>query len=668
METALKLLATTARAAVDAPASEADLRPLAALLARATTSILDAYDVRREPVTALQDATTACDEAIAELERVKLKDQGLEGVSEWVRAARGWLAVPEQVFARTRAVPPPAREIVASKDTPTLHRIDRRSIGPVWQVAAPLPAAVNVVPLSEELAKLPSKERLATLKERAKTMREEAAQRRDQRERDREARREARRAEEATAPRPGYTKGKHAPLTLEHFHRNKARELFEDVAAMGMQRTPLLGDYWRGSVVFDQRMLRNIDAIAAFGDLALQSLEPLVIGAPAKDPSRAFAIAMALGSFEGRDALASIDRVVRFLGPADPEVSKNLAMGLKLAPHPDLATMLRQWLGDTDEGLRAIAIDVLGHRGLATPEELTKACRDESEIVAARAFVPAALAQVPEIGVLIEERKEAKDPDLVDALAWATALGGVAYASDRLRKRIAEPEGERVLLPIALAGEKDDAAELLSRFERAPTRALAIALGYAGLPASLDPLVDALDREIAPETKQDIAFSLQRITGAELYDDVDVAADVRDVEEPANPPLPDDAPPLRRMSVDRRDRPGEGAADRVKLPTMRAEAWRAFLAEDSVKWQGDRRLRRGKPYTPALSLEELDSYQITPPERRILYREIIIKTGRHIPFDPVDFVAVQEEALKKLAPIVQTASSVPGAWGRALRK
>lgn len=668
METGLSLLEAACRAAVEAPSSEADLRPLASALERGIVALLDAYDVRRDPVAAVRDAMQACDEAAAEIERAKAVDEGLEGIGPWLVAARDWLLVAEDAFARTRHVAAPPREIAISRDVPALQRISRSTIAPIVRVAEPRQASPEVVPLASELAKLPVTERIAALKQRAKSLRDDAAKRRDERHRSREEQREARRKADEHAPHPGFAKGRHERATDESFVVGKARELFEDVAAMSQQRTPLVGDYWRAATVFDERMLRDIDAVASLGGVALSSLERLVVDAPAKDPARAFAIGMVLGCFEGRDALAAVERAVRFLGLGDLEVRANITAALKLAPHPELGTMMRRWLSDTEPGLRAIAIDVLAHRGLASPDELAARCRDDAEEVAAKAYVPAALTKVSELGVLLDERPTPKNAELATAIVWATVLGGVQYAVDRARKRMDAGATDAALLPIALAGERADVEELLLRFRRAPSRALASALGYGGLPSSLPVLVDALDAESAPELKQEVAFALQRITGAELYDQVEIPAEAIEVPDTEAPRLPDDAPPLRRLAGDRRDRPGDGSADRLSMPTMDPAAWRAFLAADATRWEGDRRLRRGQPYTPALSLSEIDTYQITGPERRILFYEIVIKTGAQVPFDPIDFVNVQEEALRALAPIVEKASSVPGAWGRALRR
>lgn len=667
METALKLLHAVGRVAVDAPATEHDLAPLARAVERAISAVLDAYDVRRDPVEAIRDGIQACDEIESLLAAAARVDAGLADTVAWPRAARDWLRVPEQRFAALRLVAPPPREIVASRDEPTLQRLARATLPPRFDVAKPLAPKIVEKTLADDLAKLPPKDRIKALKEGAKKLREEAALRRDERERKREEARQAAKARDAEEPPPGYLKGRHVARTPQAFVRDKARELFEDVCAMGLQRTPQLGDYWRGSSVFDQRMLRDVDAIASLGGEGLAAVEPLVVDAPAKDPSRAFAIAMVLGCFEGRDALAAVERAIRFLGPTQAEVRGFAAAALKIAPHPEIGTVARRWLEDEDAGMRALGIEVLAHRGLATADELSRACRDAAEDVAASAFLGAALADVPELGALIEERAESKHGPLLTALGWATVLGSVSYPIDRLKKRLGGEDAASVLLPFALAADETDAPTLVEAFVGQPTRSLANALGYLGSPRSLPLLVDILEREAGPELHREVAFALQRITGAELYEDVGLAPEHVDVELPEAPPVPGDAPKLTRMTSDRRDKPSAGSPDRIKLPTIDPAVWRAYLETERVRFEGDRRMRRGQPYTPAASFVELDTYQITPAERRILYREIVVKTGKVVPFDPVDFVAVQERALSKLAAVAEKGSAVPGSWGKAAR-
>jgi hypothetical protein len=76
------------------------------------------------------------------------------------------------------------------------------------------------------------------------------------------------------------------------------------------------------------------------------------------------------------------------------------------------------------------------------------------------------------------------------------------------------------------------------------------------------------------------------------------------------------------------------------------------------------RYRRGHPYTPLVSWSELDTARVTPVERRYLHRELILRTGAVVRFDPHDLVRVQEEAMRAWQAQASRASSTPGRWIR----
>jgi hypothetical protein len=68
-----------------------------------------------------------------------------------------------------------------------------------------------------------------------------------------------------------------------------------------------------------------------------------------------------------------------------------------------------------------------------------------------------------------------------------------------------------------------------------------------------------------------------------------------------------------------------------------------------------------------VSLSELDAGPCTPAERRLLQRELVVRTGSFVRFDPHDLVVVQEEALRAWQPIARRASATPGRWTRPYR-
>jgi hypothetical protein len=434
-------------------------------------------------------------------------------------------------------------------------------------------------------------------------------------------------------------------------------------------RAPQLGEDWRAAGTIDGRMLAAVDAIVGLGPIALASLERFVVDAPAKDPTRGFAVALIGGSLEGRDGLAVLERSIAFLGMSEPANARAAGDGLALAPSPDVPVLLRRWLDDDDPAYRAVGISVLYRRGEATIEEIGRALADDAPEVIAAALVPAAMARVAELPRRAEELLVGHtSADLVAALAWAFVLGEVPFAISRLSEWLGTPREEQALLPIALAGERDDVVKLVAEAEKKPTNARVQALGFGGAASSVPLLVRLLRDAKDDELKLAVAFALQRLTDAPLFDDTTIAPDKIDVPEPDEPddPAPGGETTARRVS-DARDLPADGSPDRAILPSVNAERWQAWLAEREP-YPEQLRLRRGKAYTPATSLLELADYAVTPFERTVLHRELVLRTGDGLAFDARGFVRVQQSQLDAWAEPAKRGSSQPGSWGRVRRR
>jgi len=666
MEVALRTLHAVGSALLTLPVTIVDLRPAARAIEAAITGTLDAYDARRDPLAAIRDAITAIDEAGPAIAAASAVTEGVDPLKTWLDRARGWLAVAEAAFLRTPTWAAPPRDFVASVDAPTLFRIRRPCLSPHFDVPPPLEPP-KATPAKLELEGLSLDEKLAAVREHAARARATAVDRREARDAAKREREEAKKRAAAETT-PGFVGGKHVALSDDSLVARRARELFEEIVIGGLHRTPLLGDEWRTMDVVDKRVWRAVDAIAAHGPRALTEIERLVVDAPAKDPARGFAVTLLAGSFEGRDMLAVVERAYRFLGTANPEVSSHVASALKLSEHPDLPVLLRTWLEDGDANVHALAIDVLAHRGLATEEELAAALRSNSRDVVAAAMPWAALGRNPELRAALDGHRETDHDRLARAIAWAMVVSGATDATSRLEAMLETDKEAYALLPLALAGEAEHAARLVALASAKPTVDRVHALGFAGPKEAIPTLIALLDdREASGAMKLAAAFALQRITGAETYDDVELPPEKMDAETPADPPgLPGRTPLRKKLSP--RDQPSDGSPDRMKLPPPRPQPWQSYFEREGHRYRGASRFRRGKPYTPAMTLLELDGYRITPDERRLCFYELVIKTGQVVPFDPLDYVAKQSISLDAWAPIAQRASSQPGAWGRAQRR
>jgi hypothetical protein len=462
-----------------------------------------------------------------------------------------------------------------------------------------------------------------------------------------------------------------AAISDEAFVRERARECFEEVTMAGMQRMPLPGDAWRTSRTIEQRLLAATDLVAGLGSVAVAHVAELYRDSPIKDPSRAFAVAMILGCMAGRDALGAAEQVV--LGSdADAALLAALGDALAVVPHPDLPLALASASRHPSVGVRAMAWDVIARRGLRGVDELAAAAHDQPAVTAVL-LEPLAVLGFRDLPAWLDALRASPDPLLRAAVTVATAVGGVPYASSHLAQAAALPwEGDPLDHPAvlwALAGDEQDAAALLERAVATPAPHWCTALGWAGAASAVPKLIELLAHDDAAIAAA-AGGALQRITGAGLVELVPVSDDEIHVPEPRDPPVGERPPPPRlvRAVSDARDLPPEPSPEMVERPTTDAAAWQGWWARSAGAFDARGRYRHGRPYTPALSLHELDVGVAAVAERRALQRELVIRTGVVVRFDPRDFVRVQELALEAWAPEARRVSGVAGKWQRPPRR
>ena len=646
-----------------------DLGPAARAMEAAFTGIYDALDARAERLSSVRTAIAEIDRASAAIDPAIGREPIFERVREALDRSRGHLARAEERYARLPELPlPEAPELHASTDVPRLHVIARRSLSPTITVPR-APPAPPPPPFARPAEPKTFTELRATIDAMKTSAREQA---------------ETRKLAAASKPRPalpapepevrpippGFSGPIGVAIDDAAFHRDRARDCFEEVAMVGLQRAPLLGDPWRGSLLLERRMLASIDVIAAIGQTAIEAVPRLVADAPVKDPSRAFGVAMIMGCISGRDALAAAERAL-LGGDRDAAFIDEIGAAWKLVPHDLLPLALRSLLGESDPAIRALAIDVLGYRGLATPAELD-ACSADVPAVAARSILHHALTPTPALAGLLQERSVSDDAALREAVWTAMALTDHPHFELTLTHALEGPDAGKAALLLALAGDDQDARRVVDLALSTPTRELIFAAGWAGDPRAVGPLIDLLDHHQEAEIKHALAFALDRITGAEMWEEAEVEAEEIMVDEPPDPDVGEPrVPRLARTLGDARDKPIEPATETVDLPTLDPKKWRAFWSERAEKGQGawnmNMRYRRGQPFTPLVSLGELQDARRTPIERRWLQRELVIRTGAVVRFDPHDLVMVQDGALRAWQPIAARASNTPGRWVRPRR-
>jgi hypothetical protein len=319
-----------------------------------------------------------------------------------------------------------------------------------------------------------------------------------------------------------------------------------------------------------------------------------------------------------------------------------------------------------------MAIDVLGHRGLSTLGELVWAAADVPE-VAARAIIHLAFfTPSPDLPALLQAAVERADGDaaLREAAWTAMALSDHPYTSFTLGAALdaGGPDAEAAAMLLAIAGDQEDARRVSRYALASPTPALVTAAGWAGGAWSVGPLVELLASE-DDEVKGAAAGALERITGAGIVEKAEVDDDEIFVDEPPEPDVGEPrAQKVARLIGDPRDPPPEPARETIERPSTDPARWRAWWIEKGAAWDPNARYRRGQPYTPLVSLAELDGGASTLGERRWLQRELVIRTGSFVRFDPHDLVAVQEEALRAWHPVASRHTGSPGRWVRPMRR
>lgn len=654
-----------------------DLRPAASALQPVFGALYDAFDGRADRLASARGAMGAVGEVLAMARQAEEREPALQGLSldlerarEHIAEAERWLIELGAAAPKTQSDPsatPASPELLASDGEPRLHAVERPSLVPALRVAPPPPE-----PPAPPLPPLPRPTSASELS----AMRQELRRRSEVRRlasAEKKAARAAANAEpkspgSAPAP-PGFVPGVATPLDEPTFLRERARDCLEEITMVGLQRAPLLGEPWRNALVLERRMLAAVDAIAALGPIAIASLEPLVLDAPAKDPPRVFAIAMALGSIAGRDALAAAERVLFSVEREDPEALRQFAAALKLAPHDLAPLVLRTLLADPDPERRAAAASVLAHRALATPDELFALATDLSAPKAVAIALPElALLGHPRLEEAIDAAVVSPSPLVREAGLLAMALSGHPAAASSIERELSGPLGGSAALLYALVGDSFDATRLFDAAMSRPSPALLEALGWAGAISSVPPLIELL--ELAEDDVRVAAASaLERITGAGLVEEVELAIDRIAAPDAPEPDVGEPKPVrLARMVSDPRDLPADPAPELGLRPASRAAVWRAYWREHGGSFEMTARYRRGQPYTPLVSLRELDALPCTPAERRTLVRELIIRTGSRVRLDPHDFVKAQESALSAWHPIAARASASPGHWIRPDRR
>jgi hypothetical protein len=417
--------------------------------------------------------------------------------------------------------------------------------------------------------------------------------------------------------------------------RRIARDALEEIGALGGLRRAEGDDEWSPALGrFEQRMLADLDALAALGQKAtLEGGRELVLDVPAEalayaadaftaDTVRPFARAFVLGCIAGEDTARAAVLALRQSHPLTHDAQRS---ALALASNPALGGALRALAQHDDPALAGLALDALRARGEATLDVAAALAAHPDPAVRRRAA--RCLGAVPERApaIALLDRLLRDEPDDRVAAAAAESLlpldldAGLAL----VRRRLEQASHPDLLVLLAIAGGPRDAALLAARLERSP--AAAEALGWHGHPGHVDVLLDALER--AANASPDDPFRVATLSA------------------------------IRRIT---------GAPPGLTLEGLRAfwDQQRGDLGAPRAPASAEpRKLRSGRPYTPLASLDELSADDVPGRVRALLALEVAIITGG--PRLDVDgWVAVQLATIARLRDQVAAIDPPhrPGAW------
>jgi hypothetical protein len=416
--------------------------------------------------------------------------------------------------------------------------------------------------------------------------------------------------------------------------RRLARDCLEDLANHRTLRKPNPIETWLDQGPFEDRILEILDAFVALGAPAVPAI-PLFLAEVDGDAERAFAAAFALGCIEGNDTLVA---AVCIAHESVPETHEGLAEGLALASNPAIKAALIDLAGARRPGLAALALDVLHLRGERADDVLPLVSgRAEPEVAwrVARALA-GTTDEAAAVGAL-HRLLRSPDDAVFGAAAESLLVRGDPTALEALReaalarteKGARGPRADLAAELLAWGGSSSD-AELVTRAAiESPSARLMRAMGRAGHAAALDVLVSFLEHE-DEEVVGAAASALERITGAGLLETV---------EEPwelSLPPIARDfgpvPTPMRKVARVRRD------------PSV----WRAHLDEHGERLALGRKWRAGKPFTPALIVEEIASPRTPPEARAEALRELSIVRRSASSFRHDTWVSRQQDELPGL--------------------
>lgn len=463
-------------------------------------------------------------------------------------------------------------------------------------------------------------------------------------------------------PPPGFAKDPLPALSHDQWVDFHTRDCFGDIVALLPQRTPQLGEAWLAAEVIERRLVANLDAVASLGDIGYHAVEVACVHAVVVDAALCGGLALVAGCVASRDLLGLCERLL-LTWETDEAMWQAVADSWKLAPSPWLGALCDRYLRSPDLRKQAVALDVLGYRSWLRAEDVQRLL--ESGRAPLTKVLPYLhyLSPPDRDSWLRRLYAESATPNGNVDLWWASALNGYPPIAVILEHAAATDQTGQGWLVLALYGERRHAEAMLTEFTQAPTPLLAYALGWAGMGAAIPVLISALASEDA-ELKGAIAMALERITGAGLFEEIPIAPEetiAPDVPEPTTGPA---TPTLASKLGDARDAPPAGSPDTLVLPAITQLTWSAYWNENASRYAPTNRYRCGLPASPSVFVDELEFGLRTPRDRRLIHRELVMRTGRRVDFDPHQWIDEQKLAIEQWREVAGSCPVPAGTWFR----
>lgn len=420
-----------------------------------------------------------------------------------------------------------------------------------------------------------------------------------------------------------------------------ARDCLEDIGSLHLLRTPGEGESWIDQGPFEQRMLDALDAFASFGGVVLPMVTLYHAEASSPDPSRAFAVSFVLGCVSGSD---TVDVAIATLRAAPPEEYRGFGEGFALASNPAIDVALAELLGHPNPELARMAVEVLARRGTFPLDWIDSLVsrRDDALTAAVLRALRTHGSRLDVIAAVEPWATSTAPAPIFEAACETLLVRGDGRIRDVLRNELRGPHANVAQTLLCLAGRPEDATTLLDLAYNAPNAALARGLGRFGLVDSFGTLLQLLAHE-DEAIALGAAASLERITGAGLFTEVEEPWDPERARDPAfaGKPIP---------------------TRKVKKPSRDADAWEAWRKAHGQRLDPLRKHRRGRPFVPSMIVDELAAPHTPASERSLALRELRLATGSATRFGTSEWVLRQQQILPVLREDAGRVLAEPGSW------